>query len=167
MRQIKIPLVLILHIVFIVAVYMLQAMVFPNLLVGGYVPVLLPIAVVGIALFEGAFRGGGYGLLAGMLCDVAFHQPVLAMTITLTAIGIACGVLSETILARGFPSYIVCCFAALMLTSFVSMFSLLFYAGVDPFSLFQIALGQSLYSLIFACPLYFFVRLLARSADVL
>jgi hypothetical protein len=167
MRQIKIPLVLILHIVFIVAVYMLQAMVFPNLPVGGYVPVLLPIAVVGIALFEGAFRGGGYGLLAGMLCDVAFHQPVLAMTITLTAIGIACGVLSETILARGFPSYIVCCFAALMLTSFVSMFSLLFYAGVDPFSLFQIALGQSLYSLIFACPLYFFVRLLARSADAL
>jgi hypothetical protein len=167
MRQIKIPLVLILHIVFIVAVYMLQAMVFPNLPVGGYVPVLLPIAVVGIALFEGAFRGGGYGLLAGMLCDVAFHQPVLAMTITLTAIGIACGVLSETILARGFPSYIVCCFAALMLTSFVSMFSLLFYAGVDPFSLFQIALGQSLYSLIFACPLYFFIRLLARSADAL
>ncbi|HHT17873.1 MAG TPA: hypothetical protein GXZ77_09240 [Papillibacter sp.] len=167
MRQIKIPLVLILHIVFIVAVYMLQAMVFPYLPVGGYVPVLLPIAVVGIALFEGAFRGGGYGLLAGMLCDVAFHQPVLAMTITLTAIGIACGVLSETILARGFPSYIVCCFAALMLTSFVSMFSLLFYAGVDPFSLFQIALGQSLYSLIFACPLYFFVRLLARSADAL
>ncbi|NLM84516.1 MAG: hypothetical protein GX189_07435 [Clostridiales bacterium] len=167
MRRIKIPFVLVLHIAFIVAVYALQAMIFPHLPIAGYVPVLLPVAAVGIALFEGASRGGGYGLLAGMLCDVAFHQPVLAMTVTLTAIGIACGILSETILARSFPSYIVCCFFALMITSFIPMFTLLFYAGVDPFSLFQLALGQTLVSLIFACPLYFFIRLLARSADAL
>lgn len=165
MRRIKIPIVFLLHLLFIVAVYVLQAMVFPYLPVAGYVPVLLPVAAVGLSLFEGSFRGGGYGLLAGMLCDVAFNQPVLVMTITLTALGIACGILSETILARSFPSYILCCFFAVMLTSFISMFSLLFYAGTDPVPLLKSALTQTVCTLVFAWPLYYVIRLLARGAE--
>jgi hypothetical protein len=66
-------------------------MVFTYIPIDGIIPVLLPTAVVGIATFEGSSRGGGYGLLAGMLCDVSFNQPVIVMTVVLTLVGLSSG----------------------------------------------------------------------------
>jgi hypothetical protein len=163
---IRIPFVLIAHILFIVAIYILQGMVFTYIPINGTVPVLLPIAVVGIATFEGSFRGGGYGLMAGMLCDISFNEPVMLMTVTLTLVGIVIGVLSETIMARGFPTYFLGCLAALVLTAFVSMFSLLFFKSVDMMALLQTAGMQTLYSMIFTIPIYFIVRPLGRKVSV-
>lgn len=162
MSKIKLPFVLITHIVFIIVIYILQSLVFTYIPISGIIPVLLPLAVVGIATFEGASRGGGYGLLAGMLCDLSFHKPVLVMTVVLTVVGIVVGVLSETIMARGFPSFFISCIGALVLTSFVSMFSLLFFSGADITALVRIGLLQVFWSLIFAFPMYPVVRSLGR-----
>ena len=164
LAKIKIPFVLIAHILFILVVYIFQAMIFTYISIDGIIPILLPIAVVGIATFEGSSSGGGYGLLAGMLCDVSFNQPVIVMTVVLTLVGIFVGVLSETVMARGFPTFILCCLGALILTSFVSMFSLLFFSGVDSSALLIIGLKQTLYSMIFAFPIYFVVRSLGHRA---
>ncbi len=160
--KIKIPFVLIAHILFFVVIYIFQSMVFTYIPIDGTIPVLLPIAVVGVAMFEGSSRGGGYGLLAGMLCDISFNKPVIVMTVMLTLIGIFVGILSETIMARGFPTFFLCCIGALILTSFVSMFSLLFFSGVEMAALLSIALKQTLYSMLFAFPIYFVVRSLGR-----
>ena len=78
--------------------------------------------------------------------------------------GIVVGLLSETVMARGFPTFFLCCFGALVLTSFVSMFSLLFFSGVDVRALFTIGLKQTLYSMIFIIPIYFAARSLGRRA---
>ncbi len=163
--KIKIPFVLLGHLLFILLVYILQAMVLPYMPIDGIVPVLLPLAVVGIATFEGAARGGGYGLFAGMLCDISFNQPVMVMTVLLTAVGIATGALSETIMARSFPSFFVFCVGALVLTSFVSMFSLLFFSSIDIAALLSTGLRQTLYSLPFCVPIYFIVHALARASS--
>jgi hypothetical protein len=162
MSKVKLPVVLIAHIIFIIIVYIFQSMVFTYISFNGVFPVLLPIAVVGIAMFEGSSRGGGYGLLAGMLCDVAFNQPVIVMTVVLTVVGIVVGVLSETVMARGFPTFFLCCFSALVLTSFVSMFSLVFFSGVDFSALVRTGVLQTLYSIIFTLPFYPIVRSLGR-----
>jgi hypothetical protein len=162
MSKITIPFVLIAHIIFIIAIYILQSMVFTYLPIGGVVPVLLPIAVVGIATFEGSSRGGGYGLLAGLLCDISFNQPVIVMTVTLTVVGIVIGVLSETIMARGFPSYFLGCLGALILTAFVGFFSLLFFNDTDITALLRTAGEQTLYSVVFVFPIYFIVRALGK-----
>jgi rod shape-determining protein MreD len=162
MNKIKIPVVLIVHVLFIVLVYILQTAFFTYLPIGGVIPVLLPIAVVGIAVFEGSSRGGGYGLLAGMLCDISFNQPLSVMTVTLTLLGIFVGILSETIMARGFPTFFLSCFGALLLTSFVSMFSLLFFAQADMGALLEMGIRQTLISMLFTFPLYFAVRALGR-----
>lgn len=165
MSKIRIPFVLIAHIVFIIAVYIFQALVFPYIPLGGIVPVLLPIAVVGIATFEGSSRGGGYGLLAGMLCDISFNQPVVVMTVTLTAVGIVVGLLTETVMARGFPTYFLGCAGALILTSFVSFFGLLFFKNVEITALLETAVMQVLCSMIFTIPIYFIVRVLGRRSS--
>ena len=162
--RIKIPFVLIAHLLFVFVIYIFQSMVFTFLPINRIVPVLLPIAVVGIAMFEGSSRGGGYGLFAGMLCDVAYNQPVIVMTVVLTVVGILVGILSETVMARGFPTFVLCCLAALMLTSFVSMFSLLFFSGVEIMVLLSIGLKQILYSMIFTVPIYFVARWLGQRA---
>ena len=166
MSKIKIPVVLIAHIIFIIIIYILQSMVFTYFPINGVYPVLLPIAVVGIATFEGGARGGGYGLLAGMLCDVSFNQPVAVMTVALTFVGIVVGVLSETIMARGFPTYFLCCAGVQVLTSFVSMFSLVFFTNVEFASLMQTGMLQALYSLIFTLPIYPAVRALGRKVTL-
>ncbi len=165
MSKIKIPFVLIAHIVFIIIIYILQSMVFTYIPIGGVYPVLLPIAVVGIATFEGSFRGGGYGLLAGMLCDVSFNQPVAVMTVTLTIVGIVAGVLFETIIVRGFPTYLISCASVLVLISFIPMFSLVFFNNVEFSALMHTGLLQVLYSLIFALPVYPVVRRLGRKVS--
>ena len=126
---------------------------------------LLPIAVAGIATFEGSSRGGGYGLLAGALCDISFNQPVFVMTVTLTLVGIVIGMLSETVMAKGFPTFFLGSLAALILTAFVSLFSLLFFNNVDVSTLLRTAARQTLYSMIFTIPLYFIVRSLGRHAS--
>lgn len=162
MSKVKIPFVLIAHIIFIIIIYIFQSMVFTHIPINGIFPVLLPMAVVGIATFEGSSRGGGYGLLAGMLCDVSFNQPVIVMTVVLTVVGIVVGVLSETIMARGFPTYFLSCIGALILTSFISMFALGFFAGVDFSTLIRTGLLQTLYSIIFTLPIYPIVRSLGR-----
>lgn len=162
MSKVKIPFVLIAHIIFIIIIYVFQSMVFTYIPINGTFPVLLPIAVVGIATFEGSSRGGGYGLLAGMLCDVSFNQPVIMMTVTLTVVGIVVGVLSETITARGFPTYFLSCIGALILSSFSSMFSLVFFTGVEFSALLRTGIQQTLYSLIFTLPIYPVVRALGR-----
>lgn len=162
MKKKRVPIVLLTHILFIVVMYILQSMVFTYLPINGIFPVLLPVAVAGIATFEGSSRGGGYGLLAGMLCDISFNQPVIVMTVILTLAGIFVGFLSETIMARGFPTYFISCLGTLLLTSFVSMFSLLFFSGVDIGALMRIGLMQTLYSMLFTFPVYFVVRALGR-----
>lgn len=162
MSKVKIPVVLIAHIIFIVIIYIFQAMVFTYIPINGIFPILLPIAVVGIATFEGGSRGGGYGLLAGMLCDVSFNQPVIVMTVVLTCVGIVVGILSETVMARGFPTYFLSCIGALILTSFVPMFSLVFFTGVEFSALIRTGVLQTLYSVIFTLPIYPIVRALGR-----
>ena len=129
---------------------------------------MLPIAVVGIATFEGSFRGGGYGLFAGMLCDISFNQPVMVMTVTLTFVGIVVGLLSETIMARGFSDvFSRAASPRLFSTAFVSFFSLLFFSGVDIMALLRTAGSQTLYSMVFTIPIYFIVRSLARKVTAI
>jgi uncharacterized membrane protein YeaQ/YmgE (transglycosylase-associated protein family) len=100
-----------------------------------------------------------------MLCDISFNQPAMVMTVTLTAVGIVVGLLSETVMARGFPTYFLGCAGALILTSFVSFFGLLFFKNVEITALLETAAMQVLYSMIFTIPIYFIVRALGRRSS--
>ena len=150
---------------FLLSVYALQGEILPHFPIYGYVPVLLPIAVVGTAFFEGSVRGGIFGLFAGMLCDTAFNQPTIVFTIALAIIGIVAGILTETVVVTGFPSFLACCFAAFILTSFIQMFKLLFFDGTSAVSLIITASFQTLYSMIFTLPMYYISRALGRNTQ--
>ncbi|MBE6948589.1 MAG: hypothetical protein E7456_01960 [Ruminococcaceae bacterium] len=143
-------------------VFLMQAMVFPHLEILGTKPLLLPIAAVGIGLFEGHERGAVMGLVAGIYCDLSFNQPTVEFTLLLTVIGLLAGVVFNRYLDDGFPSFLVVSTLALVICAFVQMFPLWIYRDVSLLALLKTALLQTVYSLIFVLPIYHLCRLVGR-----
>ena len=155
------------HALLLVAVYIFQGMIFPFMRLSGLVPLLLPIVSAGVALYEGQYSGGITGLFAGILCDISFNQPVGVFTITLTLTGLIIGTLADTVILRGFVTYYLCCGAVLIVSAFVQMFPLIILPdySVSIQALISTTIQQTLYSLILALPIWFFVRSLGKRAE--
>ena len=151
-----------LHALLLMVVYVFQGMIFPYLRINRLVPLLLPVAGTGIAIYEGRFIGGVSGIFAGILCDVSFNAPAGVFTVLLTITGLLVGALADTIIARGFVTFFICCAFVLSAAAFVQMFPLLFFENVPPSALMPTALWQTVYSLVFTFPLWFFVRALGK-----
>jgi len=154
-----------LHALLLMIVYIFQSMIFPYLRLAGLAPLLLPMLSTGAAIYEGRYTGGIVGLFAGILCDVSFHQPTGVFTVLLTLTGLLIGTLADTIITRGFVTFFLSCLAVLAISALVQMFPLIFFEGVPPRLLWATALWQTAYSLIFALPIWFFVRALGKRAQ--
>jgi len=165
MRNKALTISILLHSLLLVAVYVLQGVIFPFLRVGGFVPLLLPVATAGIALYEGRDTGGITGFFAGILCDVSFNQPVGAFTVLLTFSGLIIGAFADALVMKGFVTYYVSCGVILVVSAFVQMFPLVVLQNIPPQVLIGTAIQQTIFSLIFAFPVWFFVRALGVRAD--
>lgn len=149
------------HGIFLLILYFLQAAVFPWI-GNDAIPLLLVIAAAGLSHFTGSGTGAVIGLFCGILCDVALGKPTVVYTVFLSILGLLMGYLGETVLSRRFPSYILCCFTALVLSSFIQMFDLLFFAGASYLHLLWTAILQTIVSLICAVPMYPVIKKLSR-----
>jgi len=156
-----------LHALLIVSVYVFQGGIFPFMRLNGLVPLLLPVASTGIALYEGRYTGGAAGLFAGILCDISFNQPVGVFTVFLTITGLIVGTMADTVILRGFVTYYISCAAVLIVSAFIQMFPLMVspYINIPLQSLLAIAIQQTIYSLVLALPIWFFVQSLGRRAE--
>ncbi|MDR2599234.1 MAG: hypothetical protein LBC73_03055 [Oscillospiraceae bacterium] len=156
---------ILLHAALLITVYVFQGVILPFLRIGGLVPLLLPTAVAGVALYEGRYVGGLTGLFAGILCDISFNQPVGIFTVTLTVIGLSIGALSDAVILQGFATYYLMCAASLVICTFVQIVPLVVFLQIPFYALIGTAIGQLVYSLILAFPLWFFIRALGKRAD--
>jgi len=155
----------ILHALFLMIVYVFQGIIFPYLRSYGLVPLLLPIATAGVAVYEGRYTGGIFGIFAGVMCDVSFNKPAILFTIVLTIAGLMIGTVADTVMTRGFATYILSSIAVLVASAFVQLFPLLFFVRVSFQPLLATALRQTAYSLLFAVPIWFFARALGKRAQ--
>jgi len=166
MKKKAIIISILLHVALLIMVYVFQAAVFPFIRFGGFIPILLPVAVTGIALYEGRYVGGLSGLFAGILCDISFNQPVGTFTVFLTVVGLGVGTLSDTVVLSGFVNFYIGSALVLIVSAFIQMFPILAMPNTVPMAdLMATAIGQTVYSLIFAFPIWFFVRALGRRAE--
>lgn len=150
------------HALLLVVVYVFQGMIFPHVRIFGLIPLLLPIVSTGIAVNEGCHAGGIAGLFAGILCDASFNQPLGVFTVLLTLTGLFIGALVDSVVIRGFIVYIVSCFVVLIISALAQIFPYFVFAEVSDRALFTIALQQTVISIFFAIPIWFFVRSLGR-----
>lgn len=158
---------ILLHALLLVAAYVFQGVIFPFVRIGGLVPLMLPVVGAGVALYEGKYVGGVTGLFAGVLCDISFNNPVGTFTVVLTLTGLCIGALADTVILRGFVTYYLCCAATLVVCAFVQMFPFLVMQEIPiPLqALLPTAIQQTIYSLILAFPIWFFVRALGHRAE--
>jgi len=150
--------------VILMVLYILQFAVFSRLRIFGIAPLILPMAVIGVGLFEGPTWGGAFGLAAGVLSDSAFFGTTVLFTLLFVTLGMGVGLLSNYLLSRGFPSFLLCSIAALFAIAFFQMFALLVYFQESPLALLRVAILQTTYSLFFVIPLYYLTRLIGRRA---
>ena len=158
---------ILLHALLLIGVYVFQGMIFPFVRISGLVPLLLPVAATGVALYEGRYVGGITGIFAGILCDISFNRPIGTFTVLLTLSGLCVGTLADTVVMRGFVTYYFSCAAVLILSAFVQMFPFI-VLPINPIPihvLLPTTIQQTIYSLILALPIWFFVRALGKRAD--
>jgi rod shape-determining protein MreD len=162
MKKKSLILLILLHALLLMVVYVFQGMIFPFMRLNGLVPLLLPTATAGIALYEGRDIGGISGLFAGILCDISFNQPVGVFTVFLTATGLIIGTLADTVVLRGFVTYYICSGIVLAVSALVQMVPFLvnFDNNINIFMLLPTAIEQTIYSLILAFPIWFLIRAL-------
>ena len=65
----------------LVPVWILELYVLSRYPLFGVKPMLLPLAVVAVAVLEGSTAGGGFGLFVGVLCDACYHDTFGGMTL--------------------------------------------------------------------------------------
>jgi len=156
---------IILHALLLMTVYVFQGMIFPYLRLAGLAPLLLPVVSTGVAVYEGRFAGGITGIFAGILCDVSFNEPVGLFTVLLAFSGLLIGALADTVVTRSFATFFLSCIVVLAISALAQMFPLVFFEGVPPRVLWATALWQTVYSLILAIPIWFFVQALGKRAQ--
>ena len=147
---------------YMLVLYILQSTVFTHITLFGVKPLIIPLSVVGAALFGGRTTGGVFGIFAGMLLDMSFNQATIQFTIILTLLGIFIGILSDTVLVKGFPSFFVSSLMALIVCSICEIFPRVFFDGLALLPLIDTGIRQTLYSLIFTIPFYYLTRFLSR-----
>lgn len=154
-----------LHALLLMIVYVFQGMIFPYFRLFGFAPLLLPIASTGVSVYEGRYTGGIVGIFAGILCDVSFNNPAGVFTVTLTIAGLLTGALADTVMTRSFATFVICSAAVLTLCAVIQVFPLLFFRSVPLQLLLATAIRQTVYSIIFVFPIWFFVRALGKRAQ--
>jgi len=155
---------ILLHVPLLLLAYILQDMIFVKLDIFGVKPLILPLAAVAVGLFEGSTRGGIFGLIAGIVCDASLGEPAVLFTVLLTVCGVAVGLLGEHLLAKGFPSFLLCSAGCILLCTLFQAVSHITPGLASLATLVMTGIIQVIYSLLFTIPIYLPARALFHAA---
>ena len=143
---------------FLLVAHVCQSMIFSAFYIFNAHPMILPLVVSAVALFEGSVAGGGFGMAAGFLCDMSFHESTFRFLVFFTLLGVLVGRLTEKIITRGFPSYLLCGALSLVLTSAMQALPFIAFARLSIADVMPTAIAQTVCSLLFLLPVYYASR---------
>lgn len=155
----------VLYALYLLSFLLLQNVIFSHISVFGVRAMFMPALVVAVALFEGGYRGGLFGLAAGVVCDLYFAGQTVLFTILFPVMAFTVGFMADFFLNRRFFSYAVLAVAALFLSAFAQMFSLLIYQGQGSWTLWGVAILQTLLSVPFIFPAYYICKIFPWKAE--
>ena len=140
--------------IYLLAVLIMQNILFTQLRIIGVCPMFLPAVAVAMGMFEGATWGPLFSMLMGIFADMAFVENTVFFTLLFPAISFTAGFLSSFFINRRFFAYMGAATLGLLATA---AGQLLKTAASDSFSTIMIstAILQTLWSLPFAALAYF------------
>lgn len=145
-------------------VYLAQVLVTDRVLLFGVRPDLIPVAIVAVAILEGAAGGAGFGLAAGLFYMAAFYNAGILAIVLFPLAGLLVGMMAEHVLQNNFLSCFACTLAFFL---FLELWRVVphFLADAPLGALLRIALPELLYSLLCAIPVYVLFRAVRRKVS--
>ena len=143
-------------------VWVLDAYVLNRLPVFGIIPMLLPLAVVSVAVLEGAYAGAGFGLAVGLLWELSYPGGFGGLVFGMTLAGMAVGAVTQYALSQNFVSCLLCSAAVLGVLDGLQILRALFIQMDTLDVLLQVAVPEVLLSLCWTPVVYLIFRLIHR-----
>ena len=143
------------YIAFCILVQFLQDTVLARFAVLGVKTLFVPAAITAVGFHEGGFRGGLYGLLAGLLCDMTYAENTVLFTLLFPALDFGSGLAADFALNRSYVAYMFTAFICLLVTGGVQMLRVLVLQPGALFYCLIVAGAQALLSMPIAALLYF------------
>lgn len=151
----------------VVPVWILETMILNRLPVFGVIPVLLPLAGVAVALWEGPVPGGAFGLGLGVVADALYPGIPGGMTLGLALLGCLVGLMAENGVRQNYLGYLLSSAVCMLLLDGVRV---LWGAvsGLGPIgALALVGLKEVLWSLCFTLLIYpIFKRIHRKTAKL-
>lgn len=138
----------------LLAVWAAEALVLWRFPLFGVIPVLLPLAAVAVAFWEGARRGAVFSLCVGVLADAIYPGAPGGMTFGLCLMGFCVGAASQYGIRQTFLGYLLCAGASMGALELVRVLGLALIQLGTPEALAWVALKEGLWSLCFTVLIY-------------
>lgn len=149
------------YIAFMILVQFLQDTVLARFAIMGIKTMFVPAAVTAVGFQEGGFRGGLYGLLAGVLCDMTYSENTVLFTILFPALGFASGLAADYMMNRTYVAYLFSAAVCLLITGLAQSMRVLVLHPGAVIGCAILAVGQMIVSMPIAALLYFPVEQIA------
>lgn len=135
-------------------VWFAEAMVLWRVPFFGVIPVLLPLAAVAAAFWEGARRGAVFGLCVGVLADAVYPGTPGGMTLGLCLMGLVTGAASQYGVRQTYFGYLLCAGASMAALELCRVAGGLLTQLGSLEALGSVALKEGLWSLCFTVGIY-------------
>ena len=135
-------------------VWILESYILPRIGALPVRPVLLPLAVIVLAVLEGAVGGAGYGLGVGLFSACVLSAGEHWLVLGLTLAGLGAGLLAQYVLRRDFLGCLVCAVLVLAGLDGARILFRLFAGRAGLEAMLRLSGLEILWSLPFLIPVY-------------
>ncbi len=139
-------------------IWLAETHILNRLPVFGVIPVLLPLAAVGLALWEGALPGAVFGLCVGMVADAAYPGVPGGMTLGLALMGAVTGAMSQYGVRQTYLGYLLCASSSMAALELIRLAVAIVTRLGEPAALLRVALLEAGWSLCFTPVIYLLFR---------
>jgi len=128
-------------------VWLLDAYILPRFPLWGVIPMLLPSAVVAVAVLEGAYAGTCFGMAVGLLWELSYAGGFGGLVFAMALVGMVVGGLSQYALSQSLPGCMLCSAGVLLLLDGLRVGRGLLTQSAQLPHLLQVAVPECLLSL--------------------
>ena len=143
-------------------VWVLDAYVLNRITLFGIIPMLLPLAVVSVAVLEGAYAGAGFGLAVGLLWELSYPGGFGGLVFGMALAGMVTGAVTQYALSQTFLSCLLCSAGVLAVLDGLQLVRALFIRLDTLDVLLQVAVPEVLVSLCWTPVVYLMFRFVFR-----
>lgn len=146
----------------LIPVWLVDEFILNRIPLFGIIPMLLPLAVVSVAVLEGSVAGAGFGMAVGLLWELAYPGGSGILVFGMTVAGMLTGSIAQYALSQSFVSCLLCSAGVLGMIDAARILRALFVQMETLDVLLQVAASEILVSLCFTPVIYLLFRMVFR-----